>query len=150
MKREGSKLKNPEDKGFQILEHTADLRLKIRGSSDKELFINAAKGMFSVITSIDNIALKEGISVELRAPKKEDLLIDWLNELLFLMNTEDMLFREFKIYELNRGYIKAEAIGERIDSKRHKIITEIKAATYHNIKIISDDSGWSCEVVFDI
>ncbi|HDM37841.1 MAG TPA: archease [Candidatus Omnitrophica bacterium] len=150
MKREGSKPKNPEDKGFQILEHTADLRLKIRGSSDKELFINAAKGMFSVITSIDNIALKERIPVELRASKKEDLLIDWLNELLFLINTKDMLFREFKIYELNRGYIKAEAIGERIDSKRHKIITEIKAATYYNIKIISDDSGWSCEITFDV
>jgi len=135
---------------FRILDHTADLRVKIRGNSQKELFKNAARGMFSVITQINKITPNQSIPIKLKAQREEDLLVDWLNELIYLMSTRDILFCDFKIDEISPEHIKAEALGEKFNNKKHRINSEIKAATYHNLKIDSHRQSQSVEVIFDV
>lgn len=143
-------MKHKKAKDFEILNHTADIRLKVKGSSLKELFQNAAKGMFSSVVSLEAIKKNKSISVELGALSKEDLLIDWLNELLFQSQTKRMLFGEFLIEKITPTHLKAKVWGEKIDKKRHHLKSEIKAATYHELLIEQDKNGWWTYIIFDV
>jgi SHS2 domain-containing protein len=135
---------------FRMLNHTADLRVKIWGSSEKDLFRNAARGMFSVITDVSKVEARKSTPVGLEADSEEELLVDWLNELIYIWQTKDMLFSEFKIDEMNETHLKAQALGEKFNKEKHQLKREIKAATYHGLKIVPDKRGKSAEIIFDV
>jgi SHS2 domain-containing protein len=134
---------------FDILEHTADVGIRAYGADVKEAFANAARGLFSVITELDDIKEAEYRDIELSAPDQESLLVQWLNELIYLFDAEMLLFKRFDIVRLTSSRLKARAYGERVDKTRHKLKTGVKAATYHMLNI-NEDNGWNVQVLFDI
>jgi len=115
----------------------------------KKAFSNAAIGMFSIITDIDKVNETVMRDVEVTADEMKVLLVSWLNELLFICEVERILFKRFDISELNETRMLAKCYGEKINLKRHKIKAEIKAATYHMIKI-EEGNGIRVQVLFDI
>lgn len=137
-------------KKYKILEHTADLEIRAWGRDLKELFCNMAKGMFhsispeSIRNKIPKSEKKEKIS--LSSPDKEALLVDWLNELLYLYNINRKIYLSFKITKLTCKELEAEVFGVRPEEEE----LLIKAATYHNLKIIKKDGKWQATVIFDI
>jgi SHS2 domain-containing protein len=135
--------------GFEIIDHTADIAIAAYGIDMKKAFANAALGMFSIMTDIRKVNETDVHDVEVTAEDTKDLLVSWLNELLFMCEVEKMLFRRFEISELNETKIVAKCYGEKIDTKRHRIKTEIKAATYHMLKI-EEENGTRVQVLFDI
>jgi len=137
------------EKEFEILEHTADVGIIAYGNAVNEAFANAAKGMFSLITELDKVRDNEHRDIEITAPDQENLLINWLNELNFIFDTENILFKKFEIYEISETGLKARAYGEKADNKKHELKTGIKAATYHMLKI-EEDNGINIQVLFDI
>ena len=137
-------------KRYEIIDHTADIGIKAYGSSLKELFINAAYGMFDIIADLDGIRSTTSIKIELEAPNTEELLIAWLDELIYNFYTKAIIFSEFKISELGRTKIKAEAIGKHIGDRKSRLKTEIKAATYHDLKIKEKDKIYEVKIIFDI
>ncbi|MDD5292158.1 MAG: archease [Candidatus Omnitrophica bacterium] len=136
-------------KRFEVIEHTADIGLKIYGKDLKELFTNSAIGLFSLITDLDKVGIKESIKVRLEDDNKEELLVSWLNELIFHFSARNFIPREFKIEEVSENELTAKILGENIDLTKHKILSEIKAATYHELEIKKIGEGFEAKVIFD-
>ncbi|MFC1920341.1 archease [Chloroflexota bacterium] len=137
------------DKEFEILEHTADIGIIAYGGNINAAFVNAAKGMFSLITEPDDVEEVESRDVDIEAADSESLLVAWLNELIFLFDAENMLFKRFDIIRITGTYLKAAAFGEKVDMTRHDIKMGIKAATWHMLKI-EKSNGIRAQVLFDI
>ncbi len=135
--------------GFTILDHTADIGLLASGPNLEEAFVNAAKGMFSIIAHVDTpVSPLQPFSIEVEADSLADLLISWLNRLLYLYDTEKVLFSHFEILELKPTKLLAKVAGEPIQDK-HKINTYIKAATYHDVQVIQNEHC-TLRVIFDV
>ncbi|OYT40421.1 MAG: hypothetical protein B6U86_04090 [Candidatus Altiarchaeales archaeon ex4484_43] len=143
-------MKHPRD--FEFLEHIADLRFIAYGKSLNDCFQNSAKAMFSAISDPKSIEEKNLKRIALRAENLEELLHDFLSELLFLFETRGLLFKKFRVsIDRNKGYrLKAELRGEKFNPKKHEIKTEIKAVTYHEMLIEKRNEEWTAEVLCDI
>ncbi len=137
------------EKEFEILEHTSDIGIIAYGSGIREVYINAARGMFSLITSPDDVEEGEDREIEIEATDSEGLLVAWLNELIYLFDAENMLLKRFDITRLTDTTLKATVYGERADLSRHSIKIGIKAATYHMLSIEKGD-GVKARVLFDV
>lgn len=134
---------------FELLEHTADIRIAAYGKDLKETFVNMAYGLFSQIVDLSEVQEQENREIELTSSDTEGLLIDWLNELLFNFDVDFFLPKRFEISELTPTHLKARVYGERVDASRHTLFTSVKAATYHMLEIEQDD-GVTARVIFDV
>ena len=120
---------------FEILDHTADVGISATGQDMAEAFAQAALGMFSVITDLERIQERQGRRLTVTAPDREALLVNWHNDLLYLFETEGLLFARFAIYSISDTHLEAECFGERVDLRRHPLKTGVKAATYHLVLV---------------
>ena len=137
-------------KRYEIIEHTADIGLRAYGKDLKELFTNAAYGMFKIMADLKNVRPKESLIIEQKAPNIEELFLLWLSELLYQYNSKKIIFKEFLIDKLTENLITAKVQGEKLDFKRHRVKTEIKAVTYHQLKVQRVKNHWQAEVIFDV
>ena len=136
-------------KDFEILDHTADVGIIAYGADIKQAFANAARGLFSLIIKLDEIQEILHRDIRVSANDQESLLVEWLNELIYLFDAENIIFKRFEITYLNNTLLMARSYGEKVDKVRHKLKTGVKAATYHMLKIDKDD-GCKVQVLFDI
>ena len=136
-------------KDFEIVNHTADVGIIAYGADVNQAFANAAKALFSLITELDNVEEVLHRDIELTAPDQESLLVEWLNELIYLFDTENIIFNRFDITGLTKTRLKARSYGEKVDSSKHRLKTGVKAATYHMLKV-DKDGGYKVQVLFDI
>jgi len=136
-------------KDFEIIDHTADVGIIAHGTDIKQAFASAATGLFSLITELDDVQEALYRDIEVTATDKESLLVEWLNELIYRFDTENIILRRFDITELNNTRLRARSYGEKVDSSRHKLKTGVKAATYHSLKVDKGD-GYRVQVIFDI
>jgi len=135
---------------FEIFEHTADIGIRVRAGSLEDLFADAARGLFSVVAAnLDAVRPLQEIAFTIAGERHDDLLLDWLDELLFTFNTKRLLFAEFEV-QLSPAGLTATARGEPIDRARHELNMEVKAITYHGLKVDRDGDGWLAEVIVDI
>jgi len=137
------------DKEFEIVDHTADVGIIAYGADIRQAFANAARALFSLITELENVEEILHRDIELTAPDQESLLVEWLNELIYLFDTENVIFKRFDIIQLDRTRLKARIYGEKVNSSKHKLKTGVKAATYHMLKVDKSD-GCKVQVLFDI
>lgn len=137
-------------KNYELIEHTADVGIRVKGADLKELFENAALAMFDIIAEKKNLENKnkEKIKIKQKADNIDELFVNWLNELLSLSATKEKIFCEFEFRNLDERNLEAEVYG--CDIKDYKINTEVKAATYHELKLEKTGSGWQAEVIFDV
>ncbi len=112
--------------------------------------MNAARGLFQVITEQRFIHPADSRTVEVSGPDVEGLLIAWLNELIYLFDAEGMLFRRFIVEQFSHTHIKAAALGERVEPTRHDLKTAVKSATYHGLHITQADSRYAARIILDI
>jgi SHS2 domain-containing protein len=135
---------------YETFEHTADLGLRVRAETLEELFADAARGLFSMIVpEASSIRPSESRVVQINGPPGELLLFDWLNELLYLYETRHLLLGEFDV-TLHDGGLTATVRGEPIDHQRHALDHEVKAITYHGLKLERQGNQWIAEVIVDI
>lgn len=137
-------------KRYEIIEHTADIGIKAYGKDLKDLFINAAYGMFDIIADLEGLKPATSIKVELTAGNTEELLVAWLDELLYNFYTKNIIFADFKIIDLSDTSMKAEVFGKHIGDKKSRLKTEIKAATYHDLKIEEKSGTYEVQIIFDV
>ncbi len=141
-------------KPFEFIDHTADVGIKAWGVTLTGLFENAAMGMFAVIAGEAYKAQGSKIEKEIEISKNtdnlEEILVSWLSELLYIFNKEKIYFNNFKISSLSNGSIKAEASGVNIDLYQSNLYTEIKAVTFHDLKIEETADGFNCTIIFDV
>ncbi|HUS57909.1 MAG TPA: archease [Planctomycetota bacterium] len=135
---------------YQVVEHTADVAIKVAADSLAELYACAGFGMFDLIVDLSVVKplIEEHVSVE--AGDYEELMVNWLNELLFLFETRKLLFCDFDIIELDKTHLSAVVRGEEFSPARHETRHDIKAVTYYGLHIEQEDDQWAASVVFDI
>ncbi len=137
-------------KKYELIDHTADVGIKAFGKDLSEAFENAAKGMFDIISDNSEIEAIGQYNLELVAPDLEQLLVDFLSELLFLNSAKNLVFGFFKVEldEKNKK-INAKIFGEKFNLSKHKIGSEIKAVTYHMLEV-KKKKPYHVQVLFDI
>lgn len=137
------------NKPFKIKEHTADVSLEASGGNLAEAFSNLGEGMFSIITYPEKINPSQCFDIEVKSTDEDALVVDWLNELLFLNQARGVMIRRFEIKEISENSIKSLGCGEIFDEGKHPIKTEIKAATYHDLSVTKQE-GIKIKVTFDV
>jgi SHS2 domain-containing protein len=135
---------------YEIIPHTADIGIKVHATNLPELFQNTAYGMFDIIADLDGLAKSVEQPVEVEAANREELIAAWLGELLYNFYTKQIIFFDFRIDELSDTHLKAKAFGRHIGENRNRLKTEIKAVTYHELKIEEDRGTFTATVIFDV
>lgn len=142
----------------ETFEHTADLGLRIRAADIDTLFAEAAEALFSaVVEDLKTVEPKEKVELRMESADREYLLFDWLSELLYRYDTGHMLFSKFEVHVhlppspgVATPRLTATAWGEKLDPARHAPGHEVKAITYHELKVKETSDGWLAEVIVDI
>jgi SHS2 domain-containing protein len=141
------------EKFYEILEHTADIRIRVKAGNLKTLFSRSARAMFDLIaerkTALDaGKASKIELKVSQKAGNLEELFINWLNELLSLSASQSLIFSDFKIISFSENSLESAVLGQGFGN--YRINKEIKAATYHQLEITKSGKNWKVEVIFDV
>jgi len=136
----------------ETFEHTADLGLRAVGHDLSDLFETAAGGLFDVIVANRaDLRDEDEESLSLTSDSIEDLMLAWLNELIFRSETRHRLYSRFTVaVDASGRSLHATIAGEPIDVARHVLDHEVKAATRHGLFVEPCDEGWLAEIVLDI
>jgi len=137
-------------RGFREIEHTADLGIEAEGETPAELFTAAAEGLYALIADPEGIEAQQAISVAATGGDWEELLQAWLSELLAEFNLRGFIGKNLNIQEIERHRVAGTVEGGPLDLKRHRFHTEIKAVTYHELKVWQDGGKWRARVIFDV
>lgn len=132
---------------FSIIDHTADIGIIAYGESLEELFTNAAYGMLTLITDLEKIEPKIEEEISLTSFDLETLLVKFLNELLYIFEVKKIVFKEFLINSISEHNLRAQCKGDIVEDS--VIFREIKAATYHLLKI-KHNKCYKIQVFFDL
>jgi protein archease len=137
-------------RAYEVFEHTADIGIHAFGRTLPELFIHAAQGMESLMVAPEQV--REPVSREIAVEGHDlvSLLIAWLNELIFLFDTEYLLFRTFEINAFTETSLRGRASGEPYDAQRHELSSAIKAVTWHEAAVEPTGDGYKARIIFDI
>ena len=137
-------------KPYEIIDYPADIGLRIFGSDLENLFSNAGLALFDTLTDIETVSHRQKRQFDLCRDTTEELLVEWLNSLLYVFETERILFSGFMVRITGKAGLYAVAEGEPFSRSRHQIKQEIKAVTYHDLKIAETGGVWQARVVMDV
>jgi len=135
---------------YEVFDHTADIGLCAYGPTLSELFCNAAAGMQSLLVPPQQVRSQVRREVSAQGPDLVALLVAWLNEFIFLFDTEYLLFKRFEISDCTGTQIRAVVWGEPYDANRHELSSAIKAVTWHEACVEPEAEGYRARVIFDI
>ena len=135
---------------YEILEHTADIGLRIRAPNPERLFEDAARGLFALLVDKpEDIQPNDEIQIFLKEANIENLLVDWLSELLTIFETQKLILGHYEV-KYNGEQLQAVCRGEKFDESRHTAYLSIKAVTYHRLRVYERSGEWTAEVILDI
>ncbi|TET99370.1 MAG: archease [Candidatus Stahlbacteria bacterium] len=135
---------------YQIIDHTADLGIIVKGPDVRNLFILAAQAMTDLMVEGD--ISKETVikDVSLQGEDFPDLMVRWLGEILYLFDGENLIVNSIKIKSISPTKLKSTLTLTSFETEHHQVIREIKAVTYHQISVDKTKDGWQAKVIFDI
>ncbi|KPL03707.1 MAG: hypothetical protein AMJ73_05555 [candidate division Zixibacteria bacterium SM1_73] len=130
----------------------ADAAFEAEGKSLEELFEACAQATFEVMAETDTVEAKNKEEIQLKSDDLEELLFNWLAELIYLKDLKATLFNKYQInIEKPGGYeLRASIWGEPIDAEKHKVKVDVKAVTYHLLEVKKSDDKWIAKVILDI
>ena len=136
--------------GYGYFDVVADVGVKAWGSTLSEAFAQAALGVFALIVDPGSAEPRESREVLAQRETQEALLVNWLNECLFVHDTEAFVVNriEFLVFEATR--VHARLWGEELNPGRHRVGTVVKAATFHQVQVRETDGRWEIRVVLDV
>jgi SHS2 domain-containing protein len=134
---------------YRLLEHTADMGIEVFGESLSDLFIQAGRGLREMISTETQALPREERSVEVAGEDEGELLVNWLNEILFLFET-GFFPVDFAISQIHGASVRGSVLGEPFDPARHPIEREVKAVTYHQLQVEKTAQGWKVTVFVDL
>lgn len=135
---------------WEHFSHPADVGIRGFGATRQEAFAEAAVAMTAIVCSPGEIRPVEAVKISCQNEDGELLFVDWLNALLCEMAVRKMVFSRFDV-EIDGGRLQAQVWGEVFDTARHQAGTEVKAATYHQLKVYKDNAGrWVAQCVVDV
>jgi SHS2 domain-containing protein len=135
---------------YEYFEHTADLGIRVRTKELGALFEEAATALFSaIVDDLQSVRHDRETSFQIAGAERDYLLFDWLKELLYRFDAEHMLYSKFEVHVSDEG-MNGKAWGEPVDPARHVLSHEVKAITYHELRVEREGDDWIAEVIVDI
>ena len=134
---------------YELFEHTADVGIRGFGKTIEESFQECAKAMYTIMIDLETVEPKKEIKIKCDGFDNESLLVEWLNKLLALIDIEEMVFNEFKV-EIKNFKLTGIAYGEKLNQKKHHTKTEVKAATYSQVKVFQKNNQWISQCIVDV
>jgi SHS2 domain-containing protein len=135
---------------WETFEHEADVGLIVRGRDGPELFAEAGLALFDLVCELGEVQERAQYSVAGEADTVEPLLVDWLNDLVYLFQARGVVCRRFEFQGWSETDYEAEAFGEPVDPARHSPRDLVKAATYHGLSVRSNEEGLEARVILDV
>ncbi|HEX2225708.1 MAG TPA: archease [Candidatus Binatia bacterium] len=139
-----------KEKNYRIIARQSELAVRVVGTSQTNLFVNAAFALFDVITDTGSIEAKERMQLEVEGSDRDDLLVNWLRELLYLYQGSAYLLKDFTVQEIRDTLVKAEVSGEKLDPDRHEIKQEIAAVAYDQSHMQKTGDQWIAQVILEV
>lgn len=136
--------------GYTLLDHTADLRIRVAGVDRADLFKNAGLALFDLISPLGAMESAEAIELDVTGDDPADLMVNFLRELLYLWAGREKLVTDITLGHISDTALSARVFSVDFQPQRHAILHEIKAVTYHRIDVGPALDGWRAEVVFDV
>lgn len=140
----------PRRRPYRLLEHTADIRAKVTGRTKRRLFQNAVFTLSDLIVEAPTIRSRSSRTIRVSASSEDLLLVRLLQEVLFLFDAKRFLSRRLEFVSWKLGRLLVRSWGERLDLKRHRPKTEIKAVTLHGLAIRKRGGYFEADLVFDV
>lgn len=138
---------------YHFFDHTADIGAELTARSREGIFEEAVAAFTDSVTPLDGVEPATVNTVEVAAETPEELLVEWLEEHLFLFEVDEWLTRraEVSLEETDNGWrLCAQVRGESYDPERHPVKVLIKGVTFHQLALEPRDDGWFGRVIFDI
>jgi SHS2 domain-containing protein len=133
---------------FEELPHTADIRIRVKAESLEALFSESAVAMMKIMYGVNEPGtVQRTISIE--ADEVENLMMDFLSEVLFLSEVDDLVFSSAEV-SLSGNHLQATLSGEPFDPGKHRAGTEIKGVSYSGLRILKEDPGYVLDILFDV
>ena len=136
--------------GFEIFAVTADKGIRAWGRDLPEVFVNAARGLWSLMVEPGTVRPVRAYPIQVEASDRETLLVAWLNELLYLHEAAQVALATFSVTRLSEERLEAVVEGEPVDRGRHALVGHVKAVTYHLLQVRPAGTGWEAQVVVDV
>lgn len=128
----------------------SELAVRVVGNSQADLFANSAFALFDVMTDLEKIEVKERLPLEVEGADCDDLMVNWMRELLYLYQGSGYLLKEFQIREVKDTLVKADVCGEKIDPDRHDMKKEVTAVAYHQSRMEKTGNQWTAQLIFEV
>jgi SHS2 domain-containing protein len=138
------------ERNHRIIARQSELVVRVVGTSQINLFVNAAFALFDVITDTEKIDTQERLQLEVEGSDRDDLLLNWLRELLYLYQGSAFLLKEFNVQEMKDTSVKAQVSGEKLDPDRHEIKQEIAAVAYDQSHMQKTGDQWIAQVILEV
>ncbi len=140
---------NRQDR-YKAFDHTADLGVEVFGDTPKTMFENAVFALFDILTDIQSIEMIYEKQIFVEGTDWADLLVNYLREMLYLWSGEGFILNKCIVESLSENRLHGTVTGEPFDPSKHRIKTEIKAVTYHQLSVVQTDKGWIGRIIFDV
>jgi SHS2 domain-containing protein len=139
-----------EQKRYRILNRSSDLLIRVFGNTQIELFANSGFALFDLMTDIEKVQVGDRLTLEVEGVDRDDLMVNWMRELLYLYQGSGYLLKEFNVREAKDSYVRAEVSGEKFDPDRHEIQREIRSVAYDQSRMEKTGDQWTAQVLFEI
>jgi len=135
---------------FEIIEHTADIGFRVWGKSTAELFEKAAEALASIAIELDPVEPRQSYAIAAEGTDYESLLVNWLSEVLYLLDGKRVALRRFHVEEISPARVAGQGWGEPWNRQRHRAKLIVKGVTYHQLQVVEKAGGWYAQVILDI
>jgi SHS2 domain-containing protein len=138
------------EKNYTVLKRTSDLSIRVQGKTQAELLSNSACALFDLMTDLEKVQVRENLPLEVEGVDRDDLIVNWIRELLYLFQGSGYLLKEFKIQEARDDYVRAEVSGEKYHPDLHEIQREIRSLIYQQCRMEKTGDQWLARLSFEI
>jgi SHS2 domain-containing protein len=135
---------------YRFTDHTADFGIQAFGKTMEQVFENAAFAISDLITDTDILQGAHSQTISVTGYDRDDLMVNWLREILYLWNGMGMLVKQTSVKEVTESRLKADITYDLYDKDRHEIKNEIKAITYHQLEVNRNKDGWFANFILDV
>ncbi|MGH7834343.1 MAG: archease [Candidatus Binatia bacterium] len=137
-------------KNYTVLKRTSDLSIRVQGKTQAELLSNSASALFDLMTDLEKVQVRENLPLEVEGVDRDDLIVNWIRELLYLFQGSGYLLKEFKIQEARDDYVRAEVSGEKYHPDSHEIQREIRSLIYQQCRMEKTGDQWLARLSFEV
>ena len=132
------------------IEHSADVGFEDEEPTIEALFERAGLTTLAVSVGLETVDARERVALEVRADDLTSLLHDWLQQLVVVLQARGIALAEIAVEEVSDVVARGWGAGERVDRGRHRLYTEVKGVSYHELAVRETASGWWARVILDV